>query len=121
MAQRHKRINFNARYKGDPSGKPYRKLCAIAHDGAHQLCCCCLVRPSQEIHHSRYRKRGDKAGDNVFPVCKACHIPVCHSSKNWVTYRDAPLWKNHNTPSFEKRLRLGYALLSKGIQHSRRR
>lgn len=109
-------INWNARYKGNPNGKPYRKLCAIAHTSSHQLCCVCLTRKSQEIHHSRYKKRGDKPGDNVFPVCKACHIPVCHSPTNWVTHKSQPLWKNHNTPAFERRLRLGYALLHKGVK-----
>lgn len=129
MASRRKRMNWNARYKGNPNGKPYRKLCAIAHRGSHQLCCLCLRRPSNVIHHSQYGK--DKVGKTVFPVCGGrydkegnllpgeqigCHELECHHPNNWVTYKNAPLWKNHNIPAFERRLRLGYALLHKGVK-----
>lgn len=131
MAKRHQRLNWDARYKGNPKGKRYKKMCAIAHGAAHQLCCCCLIRPSNVIHHSRYGK--DEIGLTVFPVCggryddqgnlkpgekAGCHELLCHHPNNWVTYKNSPLWKNHNTLKFEKRLRLGYILLNKGVRHT---
>lgn len=131
MAKGRKRMtNWNARYKGNPKGKPYRKMCAIAHQKSHSLCCCCLTRRSTVIHHSRYGK--DQIGVTVFPVCggryddqgnllkgcrKGCHENICHAPQNWVQYRNAPLWRNHNTPQFEKQLQVGYALLNKGVKH----
>lgn len=129
MAKRRKRVNYNARYKGNPKGKRYRTMCAIAHRSSKQLCCCCLVRPSNILHHSQYGK--DAIGVTVFPVCggrydddgnllsgssPGCHELKCHAPSNWITYKRSPLWKNHNTPEFERKLRLGYQLLNKGIK-----
>ncbi|MBN3871655.1 MAG: hypothetical protein HWQ23_15640 [Nostoc sp. JL33] len=71
-------LNWDARY-GDI--KKYKKQCAIAHKSVKGLCCVCLVRPSDELHHAKYGC--DRIGLTVFPVCLTCHDQFCHSSKNW--------------------------------------
>ncbi len=93
----------------------YKKQCAIAHKSVHGLCCVCLTRPSEELHHASYRN--DKIGVTVFPVCRKCHQSECHSPSNWMIDKNNRVWGNKNTPKFTKRLQLGYKLLYGGIDH----
>ncbi len=44
-------LNWQARY-GDLD--KYRRQCAVAHQSVKGLCCVCLVRPSDELHHAKY-------------------------------------------------------------------
>lgn len=111
---RHGRKNQNLDYSkryGNP--KKYRKQCAIAHKSTHGLCCVCMVKKSEQLHHAYYGQ--DVIGESVFPVCLRCHQTICHSSENWIIDEDDKVWKNRNTPKFIDRLRLGYRLLYEGI------
>ncbi|MGA1256913.1 MAG: hypothetical protein ACO3YX_07885, partial [Candidatus Nanopelagicaceae bacterium] len=105
-------MNFNKRY-GNP--KKYRQQCAIAHASTHSLCCVCMTRKSQELHHAFYGN--DIIGVSVYPVCISCHRAICHSPENWIKDHHNPLWKNRNTEEFIERLQLGYKLLYEGINH----
>ena len=96
--------------------KKYKKKAAIAHSNVGGKCCCCKINDSQEIHHSSYRKSGDRYGINIFPVCKYCHKNICHSTTNWLTNKDNPVWKNKNTPAFTKMLQRNYKQLHKKIR-----
>jgi hypothetical protein len=89
----------------------YRKVCAIAHSQCKSRCVVCWHRRSVVVHHSRYLKEKDTPGVNVFPVCVRCHKPICHSIHNWIENQHDPLWGNHNTASFERRLQVSYQLL----------
>jgi hypothetical protein len=104
-------LNWNARY-GDI--KKYKKQCAIAHQSVKGLCCVCLTKPSEQLHHAKYGC--DRIGLTVFPVCLECHDLVCHSSLNWQKDKSNPVWNNQNTPEFTERLKLGYRLLYGGIE-----
>lgn len=104
-------LNWRSRYGNI---KSYRKQCAIAHQSSKNLCCVCLVNPSEELHHAKYGN--DVIGETVFPVCLKCHESVCHSSKNWLKDKYNPVWKNQNTAEFIERLKIGYKLLYKGIE-----
>lgn len=108
-------LNWGARY-GDL--KEYKKHVAIAHRKTHSKCVVCMKRKSQEVHHAFYRKEGDIVGFNTFPCCIKCHNDVCHTKENWIKCRNNPVWGNHNTVEFTKRLRLGYKLLYGGINHA---
>lgn len=111
---RHGRKNQNLDYSkryGNP--KKYRKQCAIAHQSTHGLCCVCMVKKSEQLHHAYYGQ--DVIGESVFPVCLRCHQTICHSSENWIVDKDDKVWKNRNTPKFIDRLKLGYRLLYEGI------
>ncbi|WP_375511786.1 hypothetical protein [uncultured Nostoc sp.] len=99
-------LNWRKRYGNI---KVYKKQCAIAHQSVKGLCCVCLVRPSEQLHHAKYGN--DEIGLTVFPVCLNCHNQVCHSSKNWNKDKTRPVWGNQNTPEFIERLKLGYKLL----------
>ena len=108
-------LNWDARY-----GKNYKRLCAIAHRQTKGFCCYCLSAKSKEIHHALYGN--DIAGISIFAVCVSearrrhrCHTKVCHSRQNWIKDSSNPVWKNRNTEEFTARLRLGFELLSKGI------
>lgn len=114
MAEKKKiqqqKVDYDKRYG---SSRKYRKQCAIAHKSTHGLCCVCMVKKSDEIHHAYYGK--DAIGESTFPVCLSCHQSICHSPKNWIKDGSNPLWKNRNTSEFLQRLRLGYQLLYEGI------
>ena len=93
--------------------KKYKKRCRKAHLRTHGICTVCLLNKSEQIHHSSYRKSGDRYGINIFPVCKYCHFNVCHSPQNWITRPVNPIWKNHNTSQFTALLKKNYKRLSK--------
>lgn len=105
-------MNFNKRYG---NLKKYRQQCAIAHKSTHGLCCVCMTRKSQEIHHAFYGN--DIIGVSTYPVCAKCHQTICHSPENWIKDHQNPVWKNRNTMQFTQRLQLGYKLLYEGINH----
>jgi hypothetical protein len=96
---------YSDRY-GDPVR--YRKQCARAHQKTNGLCCVCMARQSDQLHHSSYRKSGDRIGSNCFPVCLSCHQHICHHPKNWVIHPTDPIWKNHNTAQFTRMLQNNY-------------
>lgn len=89
----------------------YKTLCARTHAATYGKCCVCLKAKSEVIHHSRYLGAKDKPGVNIFPTCSRCHNYICHAIGNWVTTRIDPLWNNHNTVGFEKRLQASYKIL----------
>lgn len=103
-----KQLDFSSRY-ADPT--KHRKQCAKAHQKTNGVCVVCMSRPSEQIHHSSYRKSGDRVGVNIFSVCRYCHTHLCHSNKNWVIHPIDPVWKNHNTPTFTKMLQANYKKL----------
>jgi hypothetical protein len=90
----------------------YRVLCARTHAATYGKCCVCLTAKSDVVHHSRYLGDEDKPGLNVFACCSRCHRKRCHSKSNWVWDNKNPVWGNHNTAGFEKRLQTGYKILS---------
>jgi hypothetical protein len=100
--------DYSQRYK-----KVTKKKLSAAHRRTNGKCCCCGINKSEEVHHSSYRKSGDKYGINFFPVCKYCHKNVCHSSENWIISKTDPVWKNKNTPAFVKTLQRNYRKLHK--------
>lgn len=102
--------NYSARYG---NLKKYKKRVHKAHLKTGGRCCCCGINPSEEIHHTNYRKSGDRYGINIFPVCKHCHTRVCHSSENWIKSKTDPVWGNHNTKDFTDLLKLRYKFLYK--------
>ena len=106
-------MNFAKRYG---NMKNYRKQCAIAHKSVHGLCCVCMVKQSEQIHHAFYGN--DIIGVSTFPVCLSCHTQICHNPRNWIKDHENPVWRNRNTPEFIERLRLGYRLLYEGINHT---
>lgn len=71
MAEKKKiqqqKVDYDKRYG---SSRKYRKQCAIAHKSTHGLCCVCMVKKSDEIHHAYYGK--DAIGESTFPVCLSC-------------------------------------------------
>ena len=96
--------------------KQYKIQCAIAHKSVHGLCCSCLTKQSEELHHAKYGQ--DSIGHTVFPVCKQCHQIVCHSQENWIVDHKNPVWESRNTEKFLQKLQLGYQLLYEGINHA---
>lgn len=90
----------------------YKLLCARTHAATNGICCVCMKAPSVVIHHSRYLGDRDTPGINLFAACVYCHKYVCHNRHNWVKSNRDPLWGNHNTPGFEKRLQVSYKLLN---------
>lgn len=103
------KVKYEDRYGDDP--KKYRKQCARVHQKTNGLCCVCMVRQSEQIHHSSYRKSGDRVGVNVFGVCISCHTHICHHSKNWIIHPTDPVWKNHNTAEFTRLLQHNFKKL----------
>ena len=101
-------INYNCRYSNPVK---HRRQCAKAHQKTNGTCVVCMARPSEQIHHSSYRKSGDRIGVNCFPVDIYCHTHICHSNKNWIIHPTDPVWKNHNTFSFTKILQNNYKKL----------
>ena len=97
--------NYSVRYS---TKKKHKKKCRRAHTRTHGVCVVCLSKPSHQVHHSSYRKSGDRYGINIFPVCLYCHRFLCHSPKNWVIHPTDPVWKNRNTPEFTKLLQINY-------------
>ena len=104
--------NYQQRYG---NVKRYKKTCAIAHKSVYGLCCVCLTRTSEELHHAKYGQ--DEIGKTIFPVCVECHQLECHSKENWIYDPKNPVWGNRNTAKFIERLQLGYQLLYGGINH----
>lgn len=102
-------IDYTERYKCHEN---YKLLCARTHAGSYGKCCLCLVSKGVEIHHSRYLGIKDTVGVNIFSTCLRCHTVYCHNSTNWVRSKTDPLWGNHNTDAFEKRLQKGYSILN---------
>lgn len=94
-------IDWTDRYH-DPA--KYRVYCAKTHQKTGGVCVVCMSNRSQQIHHSSYRKSGDRPLVNTFPVCLRCHQTVCHSKENWIYNPKDPKWKNKNTASFVKQL-----------------
>lgn len=90
----------------------YRILCARTHAATHGRCCVCLKAQSEVIHHSRYLGKDDTPGKNIFPCCVPCHRKRCHSKSNWIWDKNDPVWGNHNSVGFEKRLQTSFKLLS---------
>lgn len=103
-----RQLDFSARY-AEP--KKHKRQCAKAHQKTNGICCVCMVRPSEQIHHSSYRRSGDRAGINVFPVDRYCHANICHHNKNWIIHPIDPVWKNHNTREFTRMLQNNYKKL----------
>ena len=95
--------------------KQYYKQCAIAHKSVYNLCCVCLTKKSEQLHHAKYGN--DIIGTTTFPVCTSCHQRICHDVNNWIIDTTNPEWGNRNTPDFTERLQLGYKLLYGGIDH----
>lgn len=89
----------------------YKKLCAITHKQTGGICVVCCTRKSEQIHHSSYRKSGDRPLVNIWPVCVNCHTNACHSTENWIYNSRNPVWKNKNTPKFIKFLKANAQLL----------
>ena len=102
--------NYKARYC---NLKKHKKKCRKAHLRTHGLCTVCLINKSEQVHHSSYRKSGDRYGINIFATCKHCHFNICHSPKNWIVHPTDPEWKNHNTPAFTKMLQRNYKKIQK--------
>jgi|SRR5579883_1440019 len=107
-------LDWDSRY-GDV--EQYKKICAAAHRSTHNICCVCMQRPSEEMHHTSYGKHSQ--GINFFPACAACHLLVCHSSKNWIKDKKDPVKKSHNTPEFVKQLKQNYKQLTKGANYGK--
>jgi hypothetical protein len=103
--------NYQVRYGSN--AKKHKKKCRNAHIRTHGICCVCMINKSEQVHHSSYRKSGDRYGINIFPVCRNCHKTVCHSPKNWIIDLINPEWKNHNTAEFTARLKRNYQRLRK--------
>ena len=99
---------YDDRYGNIPS---YRKHCAKVHQGTGGICCVCMARQSQEVHHTSYRKSVNRRGINEFPVCISCHRHICHHPKNWIIHPVDPIWKNHNTAEFTRMLQQNYKKL----------
>lgn len=102
-------IDYTERYKCHEN---YKLLCARTHAGSYGKCCVCLTSKGVEIHHSRYLGVKDTIGKNIFSTCVRCHNIYCHNSTNWFKSKTDPLWGNHNTIEFEKRLQNGYKILN---------
>lgn len=107
----HKPVFANVQWADRYDYDAYRQNCAIAHSQTKSRCVVCLSRRSEIIHHTRYLGEGDRPGVNLFPTCQRCHKHICHSAHNWVFDFKDPLWGNHNTISFERRLQVSYQLL----------
>lgn len=90
----------------------YKILCARTHAATNGVCCVCMKAASEVIHHTRYLGPQDSPGSNVFAVCVCCHKHYCHNRHNWIKSKTDPLWGNHNTVGFEKRLQASYKLLN---------
>lgn len=101
-------VDYRERY-AEP--EKHKKQCAKAHQKTNGTCCVCMARPSEEIHHSSYRKSGDRVGSNIFSVCISCHQQICHHKKNWIIHPTDPVWKNRNTFEFTKMLQNNYKKL----------
>lgn len=112
LRRRVDQTGFQERY-GDI--KKYKKTCAKAHQATQGTCTVCMSRPSEQLHHSSYRKSGDRIGINCFPVCTICHTHICHHSKNWIIHPEDRKWKNHNTAAFTKMLQQNYKKLQQRI------
>ncbi|WP_322706377.1 hypothetical protein [Nostoc sp. DedQUE04] len=100
-------LDYSVRY-----GNNYSRECAIARSELEKygsLCCCCLKRKFDELHHTSYGS--NHLGKNWFPTCERCHTEICHNSGNWIVDNKNPVWGNRNTEKFTLRLRLGYQLL----------
>ena len=102
MGYYYEHINWDVRYP--PNWAEIRRA---AHRATGGICSCCKVKPSTTAHHTRYLWKKDKEGVNVFPVCPTCD-KLCHSFKNWVKHKGNPLWKSHNTPQWEAKLKQGF-------------
>lgn len=100
--------SYQARYGDSP--KDYAKQCAKAHNLTKQKCCCCLVKPSEEIHHAAYGN--DQIGITVFPVCRECHKAIAHHPDNWIVSRQDKVWGSKNTPGFTEQLIAGFSQLA---------
>lgn len=106
-------IDWSPRY-GDLT--EHKILCARTHAATGGICCVCMKAKSQEIHHTRYLGDKDTPGKNLFPTCVRCHDKVCHHPSLWVETSN-PLWGNHNTTGFEKRLQVSYKLLNQQLRN----
>lgn len=102
--------DWSWRYHGDPQGKSYTQLIKNTHKLTNGICCECLKNPSEEIHHTSYRSKLDRAGENVFPLCQPCHKQH-HASREWIQSKVQPMRRSHSTRNYEKRLKLGVKLL----------
>lgn len=98
------RRGYQERYDNLPA---HKKKCARAHKSTGGLCVCCLTRPSTQIHHTLYGC--DRLGQTIFPVCAECHRQS-HSAKNWIKHPSNPVWKNHNTPEWKRKLKRGFKI-----------
>lgn len=107
-----RQLDFSSRY-AEPT--KHKKQCAKAHQKTNGICCVCMARPSEEIHHSSYRRSGDRVGVNIFSVCRYCHQHICHHNNNWIVHPVDPVWKNHNTASFTKMLQANYRKLQQRV------
>ncbi len=103
-----KQSSYDDRYGNISS---YKKHCAKVHKGTGSICCVCMIRTSEQVHHTSYRKSGNRRGSNEFPVCLYCHRNICHHPQNWVIHPTDPIWKNHNIPAFTKMLQINYKKL----------
>ncbi|MFN6460814.1 MAG: hypothetical protein RMZ41_003075 [Nostoc sp. DedVER02] len=68
--------------------------------------CVLCDRAATCTHHTCYFGPY-KAGVDLFGLCDRCHTQA-HQSRNWRRYSNHGVWRNKNTPSFYKRLRLGW-------------
>ena len=101
-------LNWDVRYP--PNWSDIRRA---AHEATGGICCCCKQNLSVEAHHTRYLWKGDRAGVNIYPLCKTCH-DLSHSPANWIKHKGNPLWKSANTEAWENILRQGFNELSRG-------
>jgi hypothetical protein len=96
----------------------YPPIVRFAHLSIGGICCWCLAKPSEEIHHVRYKDQygaiagREIPGVDIFPVCIKCHDSECHSKENWVIAKVKPELNNHSTEDAVERLKIGYELLS---------
>lgn len=98
----------------------YARKVAQTHRYTNNICCCCLKRPSEQAHHTRYLGVADEPGGNLYPVCggkgkEGCHDLLCHSFENWIVDNQNPVWGNHNTFEWENKLRAGFELLTQRV------
>lgn len=100
-------LNWDVRYPPN-----WSEIRLEAHRATGGICCLCQQNLSVEAHHSRYLWKGDRAGLNVWGLCKPCH-DLSHLPSNWKKHKGNPLWKSANTPQWEAKLRQGFNELAK--------
>lgn len=97
-------------------------ICALAHRTVNGICCHCMARASQEVHHVRYSdEHGAIAGreipgEDIFPLCQQCH-GLHHTKRYWIKSKVNPALNNRATDDAIELLKNNYEVLANGVEH----